>query len=405
MILLVASCGGSSPEPGVDDLAYSEEAVQPTARPEDEPEQGSGSSDRDAGVADDQAGAEADDPMSGYEGSGLPPVTTILGATGGDPDGLYRGIIGTLWPEIEVVAPLGEPPVDRPGVQPLTGLPGDVPARPAAVVKIDNGKAAVPQTGLDRADIVYEQEVEGGLTRLAAVFHSRPAIAGPVRSGRTTDVGVLGGLGTPLFLYSGANDVTEGIIRAQPFIRNRSFATSSGYWRDEDRRAPWNLMADTVPFWASTEPDPPPTQFHYRPTGEPAVGAPIAAVTIDHGATVARWEWSGSTWRRWQNGVEHAVVGGSTIEVENVVVVEVVRVDTGLVDGSGGAVPEFVFVGTGPVTVYTDGVAIAGTWTRSSLNGVTTLVDGADEAIRLTPGRTWVQIVEEGARSATATPG
>ena len=95
----------------------------------------------------------------------------------------------------------------------LTGLPGTVPDRPAAVVKIDNGGPARPQTGLNAADIVVEEEVEGGITRFAAVFHSTPSVVGPVRSGRTTDIGIINGLGSPLLLYSGANQVTDALPR------------------------------------------------------------------------------------------------------------------------------------------------------------------------------------------------
>ena len=80
----------------------------------------------------------------------------------------------------------------------------------------------------------------------------------------------------------------------------------------------------------------------------------------------------------------------------NVVVIEAVRVDTGMVDGAGGIVPEFPFVGTGRATVFTDGKRIEGTWTRSTLNSVATLTHAPGDPIELTPGRTWIQLVEAG---------
>lgn len=407
-LLILAACSSddeAEADRSTDDaLAYAEgDADETVATDDDEAGDDGDDSDDDGDGATPTTAAPSSTPTTA--GSGLPPVTTIPGGGGGDPQGLYRGILGTLWPDIEVVEPVGDPPADRSDVQPLTGLPGAVPARPAALVKIDNGSAALPQTGIDSADIVYEEEVEGGVTRLAAVFHSTSAIVGPVRSGRTTDVGVLGGLGSPLFLYSGANDVTEGIIRAQPFIRNRNFGTSSGYWRDDSRRAPSNLMTDTEPHWASADPVNPPTQFHYRADGAAAEGSPVGAITVDHGSTVAQWDWDGTRWLRTQNGTEHRMADGTRLAVDNVVVVEVVRIDTGLVDASGGEVPEFVFVGTGPVTVYTDGKSVSGTWTRPTLNSVATLVDGSEEPIRLTPGRTWVQIVEDGAGIVSTSAG
>ncbi|HEY1279471.1 MAG TPA: DUF3048 domain-containing protein, partial [Acidimicrobiales bacterium] len=87
----------------------------------------------------------------------------------------------------------------------LTGLPVDDPAtqnRPALVVKIDNHPEARPQTGLNQADVVYEEMVEG-ITRFFAVFQSADSTpVGPIRSARTTDVNIVAGLSKPLFAWS-----------------------------------------------------------------------------------------------------------------------------------------------------------------------------------------------------------
>jgi hypothetical protein len=336
------------------------------------------------------------------EGSGLPPVTTVPPDPGGDPDRLYRGIVGTLAPDDILAAGAAAPPSPRPGVLPLTGRAGTVPDRPAAVVKVDNGGAASPHTGLDAADLVVEEEIEGGLTRLAAVFHSTPSIVGPVRSARTTDVAVLGGLGTPLFLYSGANAVTQAIIVSQPFVQPRAEGTSSGYWRDLSRRPPSNLYTDIAPHWASADGDPPPPQFHYRGSGEAAVGASVDEVSVAYPSSVVRWVWEGSAWYRWQRGAEHVLANGRQVSAANVVVIEAAEVDTGLVDASGGRVPEFVFVGSGRATVFTDGRRIEGTWTRPTVTSVATLTHGPGRPIELTPGRTWIQLVEAGSNAVSS---
>jgi hypothetical protein len=76
------------------------------------------------------------------------------------------------------------------------------------------------------------------------------------------------------------------------------------------------------------------------------------------------------------------------------VVIEVERVATGMTDSSGGAVPEFPYVGTGRATVFTGGKRIEGAWTRPSLNSVATLTHTLGDAIELTPGRTWIQLIE-----------
>ena len=87
--------------------------------------------------------------------------------------------------------------------------------RPALAVKVDNldanGETAVPQLGLLKADVVFEEIVEGNITRLVGVFHSQqPGRVGPVRSARTTDVQLLPQLGRPLLAWSGGN---AGVVR------------------------------------------------------------------------------------------------------------------------------------------------------------------------------------------------
>jgi hypothetical protein len=265
------------------------------------------------------------------------------------------------------------------------------------VVKIDNGEAARPQTGLNAADLVIEEQVEGGVTRLAAVFHSRPSIVGPVRSARTTDVTLLGALGRPLLLYSGANEITQAILVAQPFLQLRGESHSSGFWRDDSRRAPSNLYTDTAPHWADASGEAPPPQFAYRAAADIVTGGnPVDSFTVEYPGSSARWEWNGSQWLRWQRGTEHLVAGGDQVSAANVVVVEVRELPTGMTDAGGGAVPEFLFVGTGDATVFTDGRRIEGTWTRPRVIDVATLTDANGDVIELTPGRTWIQLVRTG---------
>ena len=98
---------------------------------------------------------------------------------------------------------------------PLTGTPvpggGPVPQRVALAVKIDNYPAARPQSGMDKADIVFEEPVEGAITRYAAVFQCQDApLVGPIRSARNIDIGILGQLGTPLHRACGGHRSRTG---------------------------------------------------------------------------------------------------------------------------------------------------------------------------------------------------
>ena len=323
-------------------------------------------------------------------------ATTIGGGGGGD-TAIYTGELGRLGRDQVVVAARAPAPTVAPGHLPLTGLPGDVPNRPAAVVKVDNGRPARPQTGLNSADIVVEEEVEGGVTRFAAVFHSTSTAVGPVRSSRTTDIGIINGFGSPLLLYSGANAVTDTLIRKQPTVQNRSAATSSGYWRSSSRRAPSNLYSDTGSHWASATGGPPPAQFSYRSDGDPVGGVEDGSLTVAYRASHAGWSWDGIQWLRTQGGAAHTTASGSQISAANVVVVEAREVATGMVDSSGATVPEFVFVGEGKATVFTAGKRIEGIWNRPTLASAATLTTGDGSVIKLTPGRTWIELIRAGA--------
>src|SRR5205823_11259651 len=116
-------------------------------------------------------------------------------------------------------------PVPQPGDSPLTGIGvgGYTTGHPALVVKIDNvgdvPSGARPQMGINEADVVFEEMVEGGYTRLATVFHSTPADpVGPIRSARSTDVALLTPLNHPLFSYSGANSDFKKLVQESSMV-------------------------------------------------------------------------------------------------------------------------------------------------------------------------------------------
>src|SRR4051794_6840568 len=167
---------------------------------------------------------------------------------------------------------------------PLTRLPVTDPvaaARPAMVVKIDNHPDARPQSGLNEADIVFEENVEH-LTRFAAVFQSNVADpVGPIRSSRTQDVALLGSFVRPMFVWSGGNRrVTDAIVDSDL----HEFSENSGLlFRVKDRKGPHNLYGNVSDIYAKGTPlyaPAPQPQFVYRAEGEPPTGEDAAAVKL-----------------------------------------------------------------------------------------------------------------------------
>ena len=130
---------------------------------------------------------------------------------------------------------------------PLTGVPADeVGNWPILVVKIDNHDRARPQYGLNAADVVFEEIVEGGLTRLAALYHSNEAaLVGPIRSVRTSDFNLLQNLNRPLFANSGGNEDVLRLLQDINFVDVSSNAARGVYRRLEERPSPHNLVSDT----------------------------------------------------------------------------------------------------------------------------------------------------------------
>ncbi len=171
---------------------------------------------------------------------------------------------------------------------PLTGIATEqVPQRPALAVKIDNAPAARPQAGLNSADIIFEEQVEGNITRFVALFHSKqPGVVGPVRSARTSDFDILANLGFPLFANSGANaNVLRGIAEAP--VRDAGASRLAGpYRREGSRRAPHNLYVDTDAVWAAfNATDPPPFAFEYLLDDEVSNGSSVSGVNVGYGGT------------------------------------------------------------------------------------------------------------------------
>jgi hypothetical protein len=319
-------------------------------------------------------------------------------------------------PTTQAAAPPPTGPSVPPGHAPLTGLPAEPSrlGRPALIVKIDNAPLARPQVGLAEADIVFEEMVEGGVTRFAVVYHSQEATdLGPVRSARSTDMHIAHPLNRPLFSYSGANAAFEKLIAASPVVNVGVGAFPGDYERRRGRPAPYNLFTGTFKLFSHAPQGavPPPVPFWFRGQGEPSpVGDPpvtsSGGVSMEYRGTVVtsvQWGWDAGAglWRRSQDGGVHRDTAGNQVSARNVIVQFVQYNDTGLRDRSGAVVPAAALVGEGEAWVLTDGKVVKGKWRRTTLEAVTEYLDANGAPIRLTPGTTWVELPQPGSAAVT----
>lgn len=293
------------------------------------------------------------------------------------------------------------------GVLPLLGTAGPVPERAALVVKIDATERGRPQSGLTEADVVFEEMVEGGLTRLLAVYQSHdPDTVGPVRSARSTDLPILDELGRPLFAWSGANPTFAAAVRSADVVDVGAAAAPDAYRRSDDRSAPYNLYAapDLLREAAADEPaatTPPDPLFTYRGDGEPpgAGAAPATGFrTTAPLATAIEWSWDEESdgWVRNQDDTPHVDTAGVRVRATNVIVRFTPYGDSGVRDSTGAVVPEAEAVGEGEAWLLSGGDAQPGRWHKPAADAVTTYTDTAGQPLRLEPGATWVEVLPPG---------
>jgi len=299
-------------------------------------------------------------------------------------------------------APLTEPtaapnPTVPPGVAPLRGAPVDPAAaeHPSLAVKIDNHPAARPQLGLERADLVFEELVEGGLTRYAAVWHSDvPAEVGPVRSIRPMDPEILSSFGG-IVAYSGGQPQFVDAMKATPLLNVIFDEDATGLFvRAEDRDSPHDVVlsaAETVRLHADLAE--PRAQFDYSDGGGDATavlaGDPTATIVTRFSASAGRsWDWDPpiAAYLRGQDGAADLDTTGTQLRATNVVVLRV-EVDR------DGDVPRTILTGSGEAWVSTGGSTMPATWFKDGPAAPIRLADAAGATIELAPGNTWIELV------------
>ncbi|MBO0845090.1 MAG: DUF3048 domain-containing protein [Nocardioides sp.] len=284
---------------------------------------------------------------------------------------------------------------------PLTGLraPNEAAARrPSLAVKIDNVNGAWPQAGLNRADIVFDILVEGGLTRLMAVYQSHGApLVGPIRSARPVDARLLRLFHGGYFAYSGASSPE---IRPVMRFSHAAIVQDTHYpelfFRRNDHASPDNLFSSTARLLRALHrkaphTSAPPQVFHY--SSAKSKGTPTSGVVVPFPAATAGWTWAGRHWVRTQDGHADRLMDGSRVSATNVVILSVKVVGTGIFEANGSEDPLPVTIGSGKTWVLTKGVRVAGTWRRATISDPVRLIDSHGRPISLTPGRTWVELM------------
>lgn len=282
-------------------------------------------------------------------------------------------------------------------VDPLTGRPdpsGLTKHRSALTIKIDNTPQARPQYGIDKADVVYEEIVEGGITRLAAIFNSNlPTKVGPVRSVRRTDREIVYPIGGIFAFSGGAQYAIDSIVTAPVKLYDQSTA-GSAMFRDPKRYAPHNLYANAQALMTKGggKPKPPHALFTYQSGTLHASGPKVKSFEVGFASgyeTSYTWDAKTSSWDRSIFGYPDVTADGVHLSPKNVIVMQVHYKGGVGVEGS-----EAILTGTGSATVFSDGTSQRATWSRGSLSKPIVYKNLYGQVIALVPGQTWVELLD-----------
>ncbi|HET7700035.1 MAG TPA: DUF3048 domain-containing protein [Candidatus Limnocylindria bacterium] len=288
-----------------------------------------------------------------------------------------------------------------PAVWPLRGTAApdaaSVRKRPI-VVKIDANPAARPQAGLADADLILEIVVEGGVTRYAAVFHSKdPAKVGPVRSARKSDLNYLSSL-HPILAHVGASEAVAKLIReaaaSADFVDVDELQQADAFERAKDRQPPYNAYTSGAKVRAAGgRPASDAVTVAGLRYGTATGGTDAATLTIPYPEAV-RYEYdgTGAYHRSYPGGAKTMDAAGEVLPA-NVVVIKTDYTElAGTADASGAASVDYRATGSGPVVILRDGKRFEGTWTRPG-DGLYAFADASGAPILLKAGLTWLHIV------------
>jgi hypothetical protein len=272
------------------------------------------------------------------------------------------------------------------------------------VVKVDNTpRAAAVQEGIDKADLVWVEQVEAGVTRMAVTFHSQEATVGPIRSARTSDLGITANLDKPLFVYSGANGGVLREVRSCPCLVDTGIDSpgmSAVFKRNQRGSGLERYFLPTAEVWGARQGQggTPQPLFEYRGPLEASIGVPGRGAQVIYGgkaSTKVSYEWDGKGFLRSQFGGPHVMANnGPRLAPQNVVFLAVRYRPSGYVDTTGAQSPEAVIEGTGVMWVLSDGKLARGTWSRVG-DGRLTILNESGQPFRLTPGQTFIELAPD----------
>ena len=318
-------------------------------------------------------------------------LTSVLAACSAEPERPDRTTArDTSSPEPSVSTTAPTPPPQQPSR--LSGRMG-LPNQPVFAVKIDNTALAHPQVGLSKADVVYVEQVEGGVTRLAAIYSSRyPAFVGPVRSARISDIELLKQYGKVGLIYSGSQNKLLDNLQRAPLGLVSFDADNSGYRRASDRSPTYDVVGTFDRLVGRAGKVDRPRKVGYTFGAAPSGGKPAKDVTVSYPGAQVGATWSGQRWLLSMDGVPDRAAEGGRLGPTTLVVQFTDVVPSNYYDVNGANTPMTETVGKGRTLVFRDGQVFKGTWSRAKAGDPTAYTIRGEPAV-FAPGQIWVTLI------------
>jgi hypothetical protein len=261
------------------------------------------------------------------------------------------------------------------------------------IAKIGNTFPERPATGLARADIVYLIPVEGGLSRIMAVFSSHyPRVIGPVRSARQADKNLLRQFGRPAFAWSGAQPQLQWVVQHEWRIEDLFAGTAGGYFRSFNRQEQYNLYEITRTLMKPARHDSVARDIGFRFGAPPPGGHHLRSKSVSYPAAAFRFTWSPrkGRWLVWMDGSPATSTGAGQVSAPTVVIQRVVVGLSSYLEQGPMKPPDARTVGSGTATVLRNGKAYHARWSRPTANGGTTFTTNSGKPMTFARGPVWI---------------
>ena len=284
----------------------------------------------------------------------------------------------------------------------FTGLTGE--NKQILVVKIDDTNAAHPQIGVESADVVYVEQVEGGLTRLAAIYTSKlPPLIGPIRSARISDIELLAQFGRVGFAYSGAQSKMRPVIAAAN-LENLSAERNppSIYGKDPNRPGPVDMILKPDLLLERANANPKvrieTATASVFPFGDAPIGetnTAVAKVKWPSARYELRWDSTNEKWLIFFNEKPNMAANGEHLYADTAII-QIVSITPSIYGDKFGEITPFSkTTGSGKAVMLRDGFSYQIRWQRNLETDLTTWMSEDGGVANFKPGRTWIFLTDK----------